>query len=324
MSIRSHLSKLTEGILDSPDAVQNDRAPNTSDKKSSPSLTAPGALAHFSKDYREMETEVSKLKAAQGYPAIIAIKDLVTSPFQTRNMDESRIQELLANLTANPLSTPVTVRSIGELSAQRYELVAGHHRVEAFKRLGRSEITASVITLSDAQAQSLVFYDNLLSPQLLDFEKYLGFASLKQSRGLTLEDMAAESGLSKSLVGLIMSFSKLAPEVLSAIKKHPATVSASLAQKLCSLKPDLQSRIITAVEMIAEGKLMQATAVRWIEQIPVPPKAQSTPIKAGRYKYAEISHRPGQVTIKFSDPDESNAAQEELIALLQQRAHQSV
>ena len=321
MSIKSHLSKLTEGILDS--SSSSNSVPQRNDKadvtKTSPSLTAPGALAHFSKDYREMETEVSKLKAAQGHPAMIALQDLVTSPYQTRILDESRITELIANLAAHPLSTPVTVRRIERENVACYEVIAGHHRVEAFKRLGRTEISASVISLTDDQAQSLVFYDNLLSPHLSDFEKYLGFTSIKQARQLTLEDLANESGQSKSLIGLILSFGKLAPEVFLTIQKYPNAISASVAQKLTRVHSNKNKRIIKAIELVAEGKLLQSRVIRWIDQTPAKPKVEAISIKLGDDNYADLTRKEGQITIKFTVPDEAKSFEDELLALLNKR-----
>lgn len=314
--LSKHMSKMTESILD-PSIPDPTHAP-TQIKKIS---TATGALAHFSKDHDALKVEVDRLKKTQGLPATIPLSELHRSPFQTRPINENTVAELEANLSANPLSTPVTVRLI---SPGYYELIAGHHRVEAFKNLGRTEILASVLSLTDDEAERLVFYDNLLAPQYSDFEKYLGFLRLKSSRGLTIDQLAIESGLSKTLITYVMAFDRLPEEVLTVIKKYPAVVGANMAAKLAALPTHLASRIAEAIELISTSQLTQTKAMAWILDQKKPIKPKPTLITSGRLKYADVYRRESQLTIKFTSAEDAIETEKALIAFIKERAARTV
>lgn len=313
MNMKKHMQMFTAGILnpdDGPSAAARTAPPSRT------GMTAPGALAHFSKDFTDMEREVARLKQNQGLPATISRDLLDPSPYQTRKLDENKVAELVANLTANPLSTPITVRRVGE----RYQIIAGHHRDAAYGVMGRKDIAVSVIDVTDAEAQRLVFYDNLLAPQLTDFEKFAGFAALRSARGMTMEQLATEAGISKTLVSYLMSFDRLAPEVFAAVEKHPTVIGATLAAKLATLPTQLNERTAQAIELLANGQLLSSNAIAWIEQKEKPVKPESTTIKSGRYKYADVVRRDKQVTIRFADSEDADAIEQALIDLLQAKA----
>ena len=316
MSIRNHMSRLTEGILDQNGVIK----PGATDgEKRSGALTAPGALAHFSKDYQNLESELAKAKASLGVPALLDVSAIVSSPYQTRSIDELRITELMANLAHNALSTPVTVRKLSDAPA--YELIAGHHRLEAFKRLGRAEIPGSIISANDAQAERLVFYDNLIAPQLNDYEKYLGFAQLKKSQNLTLEHMAIESGLSTPMIGFIMSYERLPANVLTAISKHPGAVKGILIQKLAALPSNYNDRIIESIGKIADGSLLPVHAIRWIlDKTKTQTKPKVTLIRSGRFKFADVSRKDGHLSIKFTNTEDAQFLEDALIDLVKKHA----
>lgn len=313
MSIKKHMQQFTAGILNPDEGPPETKSPAPPSRTG---MTAPGALAHFSKDFNDMEREVARLKQSQGLPATISRDLLDPSPYQTRKIDENKVAELVANLTANPLSTPITVRRVGE----RYQIIAGHHRDAAYGVMGRKEIAGSVIDVTDAEAQRLVFYDNLLAPQLTDFEKFAGFAALRSARGMTMEQLATEAGISKTLVSYLMSFDRLAPEVFAAVEKHPTVIGATLAAKLATLPTQLNERTAQAIELLANGQLLSSNAIAWIEQKEKPVKPESTTIKSGRYNYADVVRRDKQVTIRFADSEDADAIEQALIDLLKAKA----
>lgn len=322
MSVKSHLSKMTEGILnDIPSApvapTESERRVLPSIGKKSSGLTAPGALAHFSRDFQEMESEMTRIKSTQGMPATLLLTQIKKSPYQTRKIDEAKIAELVDNFRFNPLSTPISVR---KLEDGQYELIAGHHRLEAYSRLGRNDIPCSVISLTNEEAEKVVFYDNLMAPQLTDYEKYAGFSLIKKSQSATDEQLAAQSGLSRTLITYLMSFERLPQTAIALIDRHPSCIGANLAAKLAALPASLHEKITEGIQLLIDGRLSQTNLIDWIESKAKPAKPEVTTIKAGRLKFADIVQRANQVTIRFSDPEEAQAIQEELVALLKSRA----
>lgn len=335
MSLKNHMNRFSNLVLDIPpskvagqppetEPTSESGEPTTPDAASAAAgpprnkrLSAPGALAFFSKDFTDLEAEVSRLKASQGLPAEIALSDLQTSPYQTRRLNETKLAELIANLALNPLSTPITVR---KLDNGKYEIIAGHHRVEAFRRLGRAHISASVIGITDSEAERVVFYDNLLAPKLSDYEKYLGFAHLRKSRGLSLDQLATESGMSRTLIFNLLCFDRLPAVALTMVDKYPESVSANLVAKLVTLPESAAERTAEAIEMIGDGRLTQSNAIGWIQQRQKPTKPETTTIRSGRLKYADVVRKDNHFTIKFSDVTDAEEIESALMEFLQQRA----
>src|SRR5713101_4697366 len=62
----------------------------------------------------------------------IALNLLDQNPHQPRaQMDEAALAELMASIRDHGLLQPITVRKVGN----RYQVIAGHRRLEAFRRL---------------------------------------------------------------------------------------------------------------------------------------------------------------------------------------------
>ena len=62
----------------------------------------------------------------------IALNLLDQNPYQPRSqMDEGALAELIASIRDHGLLQPITVRKVG----MRYQVIAGHRRLEAFRRL---------------------------------------------------------------------------------------------------------------------------------------------------------------------------------------------
>lgn len=312
MSIQSRMSQLTDGIMDAANKPASAELPPPRRV-----TTAPAALAHFSADFNHLKVEVDRLKATQGLPATIPLVQLHYRPNQTRRIDEKKVAELMANLMANPLLTPVTARRISD---GYYEVIGGRHRIEAYRRLGRLEIAVSVVELNDDEADRLVFYDNLLAPQLTDFEKYQGFSQLKKKRNISNDQLAMESGISKTLVTYLMSFERLPEPILNAIEAQPSTVGANLAIKLVALPASMTDRAVQAIGLISDERLTQANALAWIEQKDRPTKPEATTIKSGRQKFADVVRRENQISIKFTAVEDAAELEQEILEFLREKS----
>lgn len=180
MSLKNHLAGLTAAIADQANAAA--AAPQgQAAKRGSAALSAPGQLMQFSEGYRQLNEELERLRAAGAGQAVkLPLTQLKASPYQVGGLQQERVDRLVAVLRHNPLNTPVVVRSVGK----DYELLAGHHRVEAYRVLGRTEIESTVVSFGDEQARALVFLDNLHAPSIPDYHRYLGFADLQDRKSV--------------------------------------------------------------------------------------------------------------------------------------------
>jgi ParB family transcriptional regulator, chromosome partitioning protein len=259
---------------------------------------------------------------SQGTPFLVAISDIEDSPYQTIPLSKSKVADLVKNLATNPLSSPIVLR---RLPNGKLQLIAGRHRVEAYKQLQREEIEATVKKLSDDQAEKLVFYDNLFAPNLSDYEKYLGFAQRKKTKNLTGEQLAEEAGVSTATVSKLLGFSDLPESIHEALRKHPHTIGASNARDFVQLALINEELSITAIEKIAAGEMTQKAALEWIKAGGEKPKKKSveaieTPIKIGKTRYATVSLRAERLIVNFSSEDEALEMNYVIEKLLQDRA----
>ncbi|MCY0856871.1 ParB/RepB/Spo0J family partition protein [Cupriavidus sp. D39] len=104
----------------------------------------------------------------------IPVNMIRSSPYRCRvGNDEAHIKKLMSSISEIGLITPIVVRRMtvadtrGSLEQTSdnttFELVAGHYRTEAFRRMGRATIPGIIRPLSDAEAARALTADNALS-----------------------------------------------------------------------------------------------------------------------------------------------------------------
>ncbi len=306
--VKSHLSGIT--------AMLQDAAPVTLRPRGTGAIGAPVQLAQLSAGYQQLQTKVQELESRAGRPVVLRLDALRPSRFQTAGLDETRVENLRANLEHNALATPVVVRTAGEGS---YEIVAGHHRAEAFRRLNREEIDAVIKDYADDEAMALVFFDNFLAPEIPDFHKYLGFEQIRRASGMSQEALAKKAGVSRSLVTQLFSFERLPAQALELIAASPSAVGANLAQGLAQYAADQPERVTQAIRLVIEKQIDQSKAVAMFrEGVPKPRAAPATPvvIRSGRKTFCDVLASGNRVVVRFkSAEDQVRAAQaiEELL-----------
>lgn len=227
----------------------------------------------------------------------VNIADLTVVDGRRRQLSEQEFAELTANLANFPLINPVTIRA---LPSGGYELISGHNRVQAFLKLGRTEIEANIIELAEEQVLPAAFYSNLLSPSLPDYEKYLGFKQLQSATGKTQTELASESGMSKAMISMLFSFEALSAASHAVLSQHPRIASATLAARLKQL-PFADA----AIARLAQGGITQQQALAFASKKPETAPARTKPdtiiIKREKKRFAEVSSRGATVMVKLVD-----------------------
>lgn len=265
---------------------------------------------------------LENLQGAGGAPLMVAVNEIQDSPYQTSPISESKVLELVENLQKNPLSTPVVLR---KLSDGTLEVIAGRHRIEAYKRMGRREIEASVRDIGDDEAERLVFYDNLFAPSLTDYQKYLGFAARRESKGFTLSELADEAGISRSTVSEMMSFERLPDAVHQAMRNNPGAIGASAAPQFVELATKYPELAIQAVSKIAAGEMTQKAALAWlkaggVEAKPTINKPQKYPVWQARKKYAEVVQSGNRISVVLPDATVADTVVKQLLLAIEEQA----
>jgi len=315
MSVKKHLADITAALADTSIRPVKPRG--------SGSIGAPVQLAQFSAGYQQLEAELERRRASEGRALHVALNDLQPSPFQTGGIQDERVQALVRHLGENRLNTPIVIRRSAQ--ADGYEIIAGHHRVAAYRQLGRAQIEAVLLDVDDEEARALVFFDNLMAPDLSDYHKYLGFAQLKKATGMTVEALARKSGVSKSQVASLLSFERLPAEALALIEQAPNTVGAKLAEELGKWAQERPQAVTQAVQQVVQGQLKQAQALNWVTGA-VRERAQADApvvIRRGRQLFAQLQGRGAQLTLKFASEAHRQQLQDRMEQWLREQANQA-
>lgn len=282
------------------------------------SVPAPNQMMAVTHAVRDAREEASKLKASQGRALVVALDLCDDGPHHATPIDDTRVEELRSNLAENGQSTPAVVRPKPE---GRFEIVSGRHRKRALQSLGKTSWEVVIKDMDDDTAERLTFYDNLLAPHYSDYDKYLGFSARRNSKSLTIEQLAAESGASVATVGRLLAFGRLPGPALELIKVKPKVIGASLAQAMAGLAEKHEERVVQAVQLVLDGKLSAAAAPAWVvEKKRAVSKPTETVIKQGKSTFAKLAYRQDQITIRFSNPNDAKALQAGIEELVKRHA----
>lgn len=88
--------------------------------------------------------------------------DQIDARSDARQIDEATVGGLVDSIGTVGLINPIRVRAVGD----RWEVIAGHHRLTACKRLGLAEITCDIIESDDLHAELAMIDENLCRAEL--------------------------------------------------------------------------------------------------------------------------------------------------------------
>lgn len=113
-----------------------------------------------------------------------------------RIRNKKTFKEIVSNIAAVGLKKPITVSRI---SGDRYNLVCGQGRLEAFLTLGQKEIPAIVVSADDEDCQVMSLVENCARRQHRAIDLLHDIRGLKQ-RGYSLSETARKTGLTVEYV----------------------------------------------------------------------------------------------------------------------------
>ncbi|MGX7091507.1 ParB/RepB/Spo0J family partition protein [Hutsoniella sourekii] len=165
---------------------------------------------------------------------------------------ENKLKELAEDINRNGLINPVIVRPVDN---RRYQMLAGHNRLNAFKYLEKSKIPALIKPCSDEEAMIIVTQSNLLQRQKLsNKEKAFAYkmrqdAMKKQGErsGNSNEPYSSLDELSKTekessrTIARYIRATKLIPELLDLFDDNK--ISLPTADQLARLSDDQQKSV---------------------------------------------------------------------------------
>lgn len=216
----------------------------------------------------------------------IAVSSIRTSPYQVRVVaDTDYIETLMASIAQSGVISPIIVRP---LDSSNYEVIAGHHRLEACRRLGFTTVPVLVRQLSNAQAACALTSDNFVRKELFDYERYK-HAKLLKEHGFckTNSEIGEVLGVSRQLVGFLFAFDDYPSGAKAILEVNPKVLGATQAYELKDLARDEPDLFTEAISLLAEGKLRQNQIRQWISS-----RFKSKPMRMQRRQEIKIQ-KPG-------------------------------
>lgn len=232
MSLKDKLRAKTAGIGGEVDAELSKAAGH---EKSSQPRTAIGQASAFQIRLQANEARIAELEAQlEGRSGtLIPIEMIDRNPWQPRTVfNEDGIRDLATSIKETRLLQPIVVRRSRVQSLDtRYELVAGERRLRAHKLLGRSEIEAHVIDVSNEDMASLALIENIEREDLSDYEVAKAIRRA-ETEFPNRKEMARSLGMKRSDFYRYLAFEKLPSFVIADLDNNPGLLGRSAAEQM--------------------------------------------------------------------------------------------
>lgn len=176
-----------------------------------------------------------------GATQLIRVDEIRESPRQIRK-DYGNIDALTEDIGRNGILQSITVRPIRETLLVKYELVFGHRRLRAVKKLGWLTIPAVVKAMSDEESDRVRAAENIQHKSLSPLEMAKTFSDYMKRYGVSQWKVAKALSVSSDTVSDYLSI-LLVPEDIQE-KIHKGEISLGKVTELARLtrKPVGKSR----------------------------------------------------------------------------------
>ena len=200
-------------------------------------------------------TKVSKDKIAEVGLALIDEPKAMAR----MEIDPVAVEELAQSISEIGLLQPIVLREDGK----RYEIIAGHRRFLAHRRLELSTVKAIVKTMSDQEAVIARATENLARVDLTPLEEAAIYADLVNGHSMTLEQIGQKMGKTPGTIKRRMDLLRMSPKLQQAV--HKGQVSMSAAEELwpISNETDLEYYLLFAIENGCTKEVARQWCKQW-------------------------------------------------------------
>ena len=202
------------------------------------------------------------------------IKPMENHPFQVR--DDEEMEALVENIRQFGVLNPIIVRIKNGYGA-KYEIVSGHRRYEACKRLNKYDIPVIVRDMTDDEAILAMVDSNLQRERILPSERAMAYkmkfdamkrqgartdlTSVQVAPKLSAEVIAEQNNTSKDTVKRYIRLNKLVKPLLDLV--DTGRIGLTSAEKLSYLTEEEQLSLVDLIEDFEmTPSLSQATQMK--------------------------------------------------------------
>lgn len=242
----------------------------------------------------------------------LPIEFLVPGKYQPRkDMSPEALEELASSIRSQGVIQPIVVR---EISANRFEIIAGERRWRASQLAQLDEVPCLVKNVPDEAAVAIALIENIQREDLNAMEEAVALNRLMNEFGLTHAQVAEAVGKSRTTVTNLLRLNNLNEDV-KLLLEH-GDIEMGHARALLSLDGELQSEAAQTVS--GKGLTVRDTEklVRKLLEPPQPkPEKQVDPDVARLVEHLSetlgaqvaIDHNAkgkGKLVINFNDLDQ--------------------
>ena len=194
--------------------------------------------------------------------------------------DNEALAQLADSIAAHGVLQPIIVR---EITAGRYQIIAGERRWRASKLAGKTEIPCIIVDKDDLKAAQIALVENIQRENLNPLEEALAYRALAKEYEMTQEELSAQVGKSRSAIANSLRLLDLPEEVLPFVAS--GELSAGHARTLLGLKDR------ALIEVLAKKIVELGLSVREVEaevkRLNKPPKQEDENEPKEIVNYAE-------------------------------------
>lgn len=171
----------------------------------------------------------------------------------TRERNHTVFEEIVRNIRTVGLKKPITVTPRPGEDGERYLLVCGEGRLNAFRVAGETSIPALVVAVSDEDAFIMSLAENIARRPSRPLEMLTSINRLRE-KGYTAAEIASKTGLSVSYVsGILTLLQQNEERLLVAVEKGRIPLNTALT--IASIGDDDTAMQVAMQEAYETGKL---------------------------------------------------------------------
>jgi len=149
-----------------------------------------------------------------------AVDRISANPYQPRSsMDSDQLQGLAASIRENGVLQPLLVQAEGD----GYRLIAGHRRLDAARLAGLERVPIVVRPQQGENVLLLALIENVQRTDLSPLDEAAAFRELSRRFGLSAEEIATQTGKSRSAVANSMRLLDLSTAVSNLLEAGSLT-----------------------------------------------------------------------------------------------------
>ena len=157
--------------------------------------------------------------------------------------NEEHVKEIAESFKVDGQWNPIIVRPKGD---GKYELIAGHYRLQASKELGWDEIEATIKDLSDDEADILSLKTNLMHSDMTATEKGKVINKIITKHKITQTELAGKLGISEASISKFLTLAlSLHKSVATALNNNE--INYGVATIIGSLKIQDQPKFLEII-----------------------------------------------------------------------------